>query len=135
MSILNQSENTRSKRSPGSEIFICESSDVSWRLLLKVPKCMYTSAYIFNMGDTSGSPTGRSCSFEGAVFFVLSVGHLLSVFFQLILYVCSYSPAVLLSALHLHSLIPCCSLPIRKHSGLMVGLKLKYKVIRQWMHF
>lgn len=29
----------------------------------------------------------------------------------------------------------CFSLPIRKHSGLMVGFKLRYKVIRHWTHF
>lgn len=52
----------------------------------------------------------------------------------------SFPPHICFYSLHLSfspssSSFLCFSLPIRKHSGLMVGFKLRYKVIRHWAHF
>lgn len=50
--------------------------------------------------------------------------------------VCFYSPRSSISpSSPLLSSFLCSSLSIRRHSGLMVGFKLRYKVIRRWMHF
>lgn len=119
-----------------------------WEIFISnlVPKCATNCACVVNMADTTGSLASKAeqCASEGVnvlhdlIVYMISVGHFLSLLVRLPTYINDvhfYLPHSSISFLHLLSFLLCFSLSIRKHSGLMVGLKLRYKAIRQSMHF
>lgn len=111
-----------------------------------VPKCATNCAYVVNMADSNGNQASKAeqSSSEGVMYYMillcmwyLSVtsSPCLSVFFHTsALSIFIYPIPLSLSSISSPSFLSF-SLSIRKHSGLMVGLKLRYKVIRQSMHF